>query len=129
VKTLYQLDSYLLEHTRGLRIVLLLALLGLALSLGRVWGAEPGPVVKEIHPPMTDAAALGQRVPPLASFGVMQCGEVVAIWVILQDKSVLRTDAMHHPDTPEEYRAFLHWLTTAQSDIYEIPCPAAHAAP
>lgn len=70
------------------------------------------------------AAVMGRSVPPLASFGVMQCGEVVAIWVVLQDKSVVRTDAMHHPDTPEEYNAFLTWLTTAQEDIYTIPCPA-----
>jgi hypothetical protein len=128
MKLLEFFESYLLEHTRGLRIAVLLALLIFVLMLAlTAWSAEP-PAVKEDHAPMSDAAVLGQRVPPLASFGVTQCGEVVAIWVVLQDKSVVRTDAMHHPDTPEEYNAFLAWLKTAQSDIYEIPCPTKHAA-
>ena len=115
MRTLNSFEQYLLAHTGRFRLLVLLAMLLLVLC--HIAGAaEPS------HPPMTDAAVLGQSVPPLASFGVMQCGEVVAIWVILQDKSVVRTDAMHHPDTPEEYNAFLRWLQTAQSDIYTIPC-------
>ena len=60
--------------------------------------------------------------PPQASFGVMQCGEVVAIWVITKDGKLFRTDAEHHPDTAEEYNSFLQWLTTAQQDVYTLPC-------
>ena len=63
--------------------------------------------------------------PPQASFGVMQCGEVVAIWVITKDGKLFRTDAEHHPDTPAEYNAFLSWLATAQEDLYTLPCPTA----
>jgi hypothetical protein len=60
-----------------------------------------------------------------ASFGVTQCGEVVAVWVVLKDGRVTRTDAEHHPDTVEEYNAFLQWISTAPQDIYVMPCPDA----
>lgn len=89
--------------------------------LGLIFGILLGAVIAA---GMCKAAETDPRsVPPRASFGVMRCGEVVAIWVVTQDGKVLRTDAEHHPDTPEEYNAFLKWLETAQEDIYVIPCP------
>jgi hypothetical protein len=121
---LSRLEQYLLEHTNVLRIVLLLAIMALLLFVSYRPAHADQPAPLPAGQSQIPAAVMGQQIPPLASFGVMQCGEVVAIWVILQDKTVLRTDAMHHPDTPEEYNAFLKWLQTAQSDIYEIPCPA-----
>lgn len=67
--------------------------------------------------------AFAQDKPPQASFGVMQCNEVIAIWVITSDGKLFRTDAQHHPESVAEYNAFLEWLKTAQSDIYVLPCP------
>lgn len=116
----------------GWIVALILALL---IPLGAMLAHAGEPVANSLAPPitdsahvMTDAATLGQKIPPLASFGVMQCGEIVAIWVVLQDKSVLRTDANHHPETVAELNGFLKWLSTAQEDLYEIPCPAKHKA-
>lgn len=82
---------------------------------------QPPPIPLTSDTPLP-ASVMGRALPPLASFGVMQCGEVVAIWVVLQDKSVVRTDAAHHPDSVEEFNAFLQWIATAQSDIYTMPC-------
>jgi hypothetical protein len=72
--------------------------------------------------PKDVAAKSSYDAPPLSSFVVMQCDEVVVAWVVLQNNSVYRTDAEHHPDDPAEYKAFLEWLRTGQIDVYEIPC-------
>lgn len=69
------------------------------------------------------------KQPPLMAHGVMQCDEVIALWVLaLGDDGLVhayRTDAMNHPDTPEEYNAFLAWVDTTpknQNDILVLPC-------
>ncbi len=68
-------------------------------------------------------ASAQEKAPPQMSVGVVQCGEVVALWVVLQDGKVYRTDAEHHPDTAQEYNAFLKWAAQGQQDLYTLPCP------
>lgn len=69
------------------------------------------------------ARAMGAELePPQVSFGVVQCGDVVAIWVITHDGKLMRMDATNAPKDPEAYNAFLKWLGTSQQDLYEIPC-------
>ena len=68
------------------------------------------------------------RPPPQMTFGVIQCGEVIALWTVLQDGTVWRADATNHPVSPEEYNAYLEWaghprLNKGQPDIYVLPCP------
>ena len=82
MKTLYQLDSYLLEHTRGLRIVLLLALSGLALSLGRAWGADEPIALKPV------AVILTACEKPDAKGRVV----LLAIDVLMSDASIQHFD-------------------------------------
>lgn len=59
--------------------------------------------------------------PPLASFIVMQCDEVVVAWWISGDNTAHRMDPMHRPEQ-EEYAAVLKWLQQGQHDLYTIPC-------
>lgn len=77
---------------------------------------------------ITDSPTNAQRTagPPQFSMGVVQCGEVVAIWVITSDGKIFRTDAEHHPDA-KDYEDFLSWLQTAKQDIYVLPCPGEKA--
>ena len=104
------IEQRLLEATHWPRRIVLAIAIGLALALA-----------------YKAARADEPRQPPQASFGVTQCGEVVAIWVVTKDGKLFRTDPEHHPDTPAEYNAFLQWLTTAQSDIYVLPCKDINA--
>ena len=69
------------------------------------------------------------RPPPVMAHGVTQCGEVVALWILLVEADGLvhayRTDAFHHPDTAAEYDAFLAWVRTTPKerlDLFELPC-------
>ena len=105
---MYTLEQYLLEHTRGFRLVTLVATLLLLLTW-QAHGAEP--TLQDTRPA------------PRAFFAVMQCDELVSGWIITQDGKAYRTDAMNHPDTPAEYMAFLRWAQSAVSvDVYTIPC-------
>lgn len=65
-----------------------------------------------------------QYDPPLASFIVMQCDEVVVAWWISGDNHAHRMDPLHRPEQ-EEYAAVLKWLQSGQTDVYTIPCPDA----
>lgn len=67
--------------------------------------------------------------PPIMAHGVSQCGEIVALWVLKLDSDgqirTYRTDVFHHPDSPEEYNAFLQWVKRTpkeQLDMFELPC-------
>ena len=97
------IEQHWLERTHWPRRIILAIALGFALALA-------------FKAPAQD------RVPPRLSVGVMQCDEVVAIWVVTQDGNVRRTDAEHHPDSAADYQAFLQWLTKGEQDIYVIPC-------
>ena len=61
-------------------------------------------------------------IPPQISIGVLQCGEVIAIWVLTKEGRMFRVDAEHHPEKSEDYNALLQWLGTGKQDIYEISC-------
>lgn len=75
-----------------------------------------------IHLNLDSVSKATDKTPPKLSVGVIQCGEAIAIWVIMQDNRVVRTDAMHHPETVEQYNAFLKWLDSGPQDIFTIPC-------
>jgi hypothetical protein len=88
---------------------------------GLLFGIVIGTMLVLSLMPRAHSAEPTQRPPPLASFVVMQCGEVVVAWVITPDNKAYRTDAEHHPEA-NEYKAFLAWLATGQSDLYTLPC-------
>ena len=66
---------------------------------------------------------LGQDDPPPdATLIVTQCGEPVVLW-IFYNGNIIRADAQHHPDSPQEYNAFAQWaMKSSKTDLYEIPC-------
>lgn len=79
--------------------------------------------------PTTNMMDAQTSPPPIAVHAVTQCGEVVVMWVLKVDRDgqarFYRTDAMHHPDTGEEYNAFLQWAARApkdQTDVLDLPC-------
>ncbi len=60
--------------------------------------------------------------PPTMSFGVSQCGKMIALWIITQDGHMVRMDKDHHPDTVEHQKALLEWVNTGPVDIYVMSC-------
>lgn len=62
-----------------------------------------------------------QYSPPLASFIVMQCDEVVVAWWISGDNKAHRMDPTHRPEQ-QEYAAVLKWLQSGKTDVYTMPC-------
>src|SRR5882672_7125765 len=125
-------SGYCFQMCSSMKEVLMKVLIGLAASAMlalTVWSAvqADGAVAAGVRQ-VKEPTPQDTRPPPQMTLGVIQCGEVIAMWVILEDGSVFRTDALHHPDTPQEYNAFLAWAAhpTAnhgEPDIYEIPCP------
>lgn len=74
---------------------------------------------------------MSQYDPPLASFIVIQCDEVVVAWWISGDNKAHRMDPLHRPEQ-EEYVAVLKWLQSGQTDVYTMPCldhPTGKAKP
>jgi hypothetical protein len=74
--------------------------------------------------------------PPEAAYVVSQCGEVVVLWLLHIEPDghlrAYRTDNLHHPDSNEEYNAFLKWVARTPKDhmdVYELPCPTKKATP
>jgi len=99
----HDIQQRILQATTIWRITILLALLGaLLLSL-----------------PSHSADA---PVPPKASFGVSQCGKMVALWIITQDGRIVRMDKLHHPDTEQHQKDLMDWVATGPTDIYVAPC-------
>jgi hypothetical protein len=59
--------------------------------------------------------------PPDATLLVSECGEVVVMWIFYEGR-LLRTDGEHHPDTFQEYAAFVKWATSGKTDEYKLLC-------
>lgn len=79
--------------------------------------------------PSTNMLDAMRSAPPLAVHAVTQCGELVVMWVLKIDPDgqarFYRTDVSHHPETGEEYDAFLRWAARApkdQTDTLDLPC-------
>lgn len=71
------------------------------------------------------ARAMGaelEQPAPQVSFGVIQCGDIVAVWVITHDGKLMRMDATNAPKNAEAYNAFIEWINKSKQDLYEIPC-------
>lgn len=71
------------------------------------------------------ARAMGAEVEapaPKVSFGVIQCGDIVAVWVITHDGKLMRMDATNAPKNVDAYNAFIEWINKSKQDLYEIPC-------
>lgn len=61
---------------------------------------------------------------PDATLEVTQCGELVVMWIFYEGH-IIRADPNHHPDSREEYNAFLTWAQKdkARVDAVILPCP------
>lgn len=115
-----------MERTNFLARLLALTLVCVFAAMLCICSAHAGPPVSPAaKAPMTnpEANTPPSKAPPQMSVGVVQCGEIVAIWVLTQDGKMYRTDAEHHPDDPKVMNDFLTWLKTAEQDVYVLPCP------
>jgi hypothetical protein len=115
------IEQHLLEASHWPRKIVFAIAVGLALTLAYKAARADTKVADPLV--LKAAQPAEQPAPPLASFGVMQCGKPVVIWVILADGKTIRFDKDHKPSTEEGVTAFLTWLGTGPTDAYIMPCP------
>lgn len=73
------------------------------------------------------ALAADMPPPPRITVGVVQCGEVIALWIFAKDGKILRLDAGTHPDQIEEYNKVLAWAKSGEQDVLTLPCDGRKA--
>lgn len=112
MKSLYSLDSYLLEHTRALRIAILLAVLGLVLALSAC-SVAPAKPVQASEPKILSFVGLGA------------CGKWMGGIVVMSDGQVHGSGDI----TAEQGKAIADKLPKGTTIIAMAPCVSEDASP